>query len=305
MSTVLVVDDSAMDRRFVGELLKDFVGLQVDYAVHGGEAMEKVKQAMPDLVVTDLVMPEMNGLEVVRAMCNDFPQVPVILMTSQGSEEIAVQSLQEGAASYVPKRRLARDLAETVRKVLAVSDRERGHSRLMGCMRKNDCTFVLENDCAMFGPLISYLQEGITQIGLCGDAERTRVGVALEEALANALYHGNLQVSSDLRGEDDEAYHSMIRERIDRPPYRDRRILVRAELSQKRATFVVQDEGAGFDPSGLPDPTDPANLEKVSGRGILLMRTFMDEVAYNEVGNQVTLTKRCPGNNHSPKREEC
>ncbi|MGE0608143.1 MAG: ATP-binding protein, partial [Pirellulales bacterium] len=48
----------------------------------------------------------------------------------------------------------------------------------------------------------------------------------------------------------------------------------------------------GFDPSKLPDPTDPANLEKASGRGLLLMRSFMDEVTYNATGNQITLVKR-------------
>ena len=55
---------------------------------------------------------------------------------------------------------------------------------------------------------------------------------------------------------------------------------------------MVRDEGNGFDPTILPDPTDPANLEKSSGRGILLMRTFMDEVVFNEVGNEVQMLKR-------------
>ena len=50
----------------------------------------------------------------------------------------------------------------------------------------------------------------------------------------------------------------------------------------------------GFDPSLLPDPTQPENLEKVSGRGVLLMRTFMDEVIYNDAGNEVELIKRAP-----------
>ena len=47
------------------------------------------------------------------------------------------------------------------------------------------------------------------------------------------------------------------------------------------------------DPKKLPDPTDPENLEKVSGRGLLLMRTFMDEVSFNSTGNQVTMVKKC------------
>jgi anti-sigma regulatory factor (Ser/Thr protein kinase) len=57
------------------------------------------------------------------------------------------------------------------------------------------------------------------------------------------------------------------------------------------ARFVIRDEGPGFDPHKVPDPTDPENLERESGRGLLLMRSFMDSVAYNPTGNEVTLVK--------------
>ena len=54
-------------------------------------------------------------------------------------------------------------------------------------------------------------------------------------------------------------------------------------------------------PAALPDPTDPTNLENASGRGLLLMRTFMDEVKYNDSGNAVTLTKRRRSKDPKPK----
>ena len=305
MTTVLVVDDSAGDRRLVGELLKDDGDLQVEYAADGAQALAKMERALPDLVVTDLVMPEINGLELVAAVRNSYPLVPVILTTSKGSEEIAVQALKQGAASYVPKRTLAWELLDTVRGVLAVSCRERGHTRLMGCMTKSDCAFALENDYTLFGPLVSYLQEEVTRMGLCDEAERTRIGVALEEALANALYHGNLEVGSRLREEDGRAYCELVERRRLQAPYRARQIHVEATLSRKQASVVVRDEGSGFDPSALPDPTRPGNLEKVSGRGVLLMRTFMDEVIYNELGNAVMLIKRCDPNVGPTKNEDC
>ena len=56
--------------------------------------------------------------------------------------------------------------------------------------------------------------------------------------------------------------------------------------------FTIRDEGPGFNPSALPDPTDPVNVGKISGRGLLLMRTFMDAVNYNEAGNELTIRKR-------------
>ena len=56
--------------------------------------------------------------------------------------------------------------------------------------------------------------------------------------------------------------------------------------------YVIRDEGPGFDPSTLPDPRDPSNLERTAGRGLLLIRTFMDEVTFNKAGNQITMVKR-------------
>ncbi len=63
------------------------------------------------------------------------------------------------------------------------------------------------------------------------------------------------------------------------------------KLARNRAVFVIRDAGPGFDLSALPDPTCLPNLEKSSGRGIFLMRIFMDRVAYNTFGNAVTLVK--------------
>jgi len=63
-------------------------------------------------------------------------------------------------------------------------------------------------------------------------------------------------------------------------------------LTAFQAVFVVRDEGHGFDFGSLPDPTEPENIELASGRGVLLMRSFMDEVMFNEIGNEVTMVKR-------------
>jgi anti-sigma regulatory factor (Ser/Thr protein kinase) len=71
-------------------------------------------------------------------------------------------------------------------------------------------------------------------------------------------------------------------------------VYVTVQITREEARYVVRDEGPGFNPSKLPDPTDPSNLERVSGRGLLLIFTFMDEVKYNATGNEVTMIKRYP-----------
>ena len=114
MPTVLVVDDSPIDRQLVGGLLKQDTDWTVTYAGDGAAALDSIRTSPPDIVVTDLQMPEMTGLELVIAVRKSFAQVPVVLMTGKGSEEIAVEALHAGAASYVPKRALATMLVDTV-----------------------------------------------------------------------------------------------------------------------------------------------------------------------------------------------
>jgi CheY-like chemotaxis protein len=304
MPTVLVVDDSLTDRCLAGGLLTRHEGWEVHYATDGRDALEQIELHLPDLVVTDLNMPELDGLQLVKVIRENYPLVPVILMTAQGSEQIAVQALQSGASSYVPKQRLSSDLEATVQQVLCMSRADRAHVRLMRRLKHQQVRFEIENDQDLISTVVQYLQDAIRGMGLCDDAERVRIGVALQEALVNACFHGNLEVSSSLREVDHRAYYDLAKERSQQLPYRDRRIFISAELSPEEMAIVIRDQGPGFDPSRLPDTTDPANLEKPSGRGLLLMQTFMSEVRYNATGNEVTLIRRRPSRTPREDREE-
>ncbi|HVC92947.1 MAG TPA: response regulator [Pirellulales bacterium] len=293
MPQVLVVDDLAVDRRLAGSLLSRNPDLRIALAASGAEALLHLEESVPDVIVTDLQMPELNGLELVVAVRQRFPLVPVVLMTAYGSEDVAVRALKAGAASYVPKSRLARDLLRTVESVLATAGAQRRDARLMECLAANHWTFELKNDPALLKALADHLHQHVTRLGLCDETGRIRLTIALEEAMANALYHGNLELSSELRQRDGEVFLAAAEERRRESPYRDRTIHVSATLSRAEAVYVVSDDGHGFDPSLVPDPTDPANLEGTSGRGLLLIRTFMDEVRFNERGNEITMIKRC------------
>ena len=88
----------------------------------------------------------------------------------------------------------------------------------------------------------------------------------------------------------------MAEKRRHERPYCDRRVYITSHETRNEAVYIIRDEGPGFDTSKLPDPTDPANLDRCSGRGLLLMRSFMSEVRYNESGNEVTLVRRADRN---------
>ncbi|MFG0333361.1 MAG: ATP-binding protein, partial [Maioricimonas sp. JB049] len=179
-----------------------------------------------------------------------------------------------------------------VRRVLAVAGQQRTVRSLMQRMRRMQCRFVLTHDPAMLTSLVAYLQNLIREMDLFPESDRLRIGVALEEALLNAAYHGNLEVSSELREVDHTRYYALARERSGQSPYCNRSVHVEVDICSEGARYVSRDEGPGFDPGTLPDPTDPSNLDRPCGRGLLLMRTFMDEIRYNKLGNEVTMVKR-------------
>jgi CheY-like chemotaxis protein len=292
MVKVLVVEDSPTQALQIRILLEK-AGFAAVVAGHGREALDLLAQGLPDVVLSDVEMPQMNGLELVEAVRQEDPGLPVVLMTALGTEELAVKALQAGAASYIPKRNLPQKVVSTLESVLAVAHANRREKEVLDSLEQAEFQFVLDNDAALVPPLIAHLENAVVDMRHCDRTELMRVGIALHEALLNAIQHGNLEVSSDLRQHDEERrFRDLVETRRRQPPYRDRRVRVSATLSPREAVYVVADEGPGFDPKTLPDPTDPANLERIGGRGLTLIRTFMDQVDFNERGNRITMKKR-------------
>jgi len=294
MTTVLVVDDSAVDRRLVGGLLEQQPDCKIEYAADGVEAMERAKASLPDVIVTDLRMPRMDGLELVRAVRANHPTVPVILITAFGSETLAVEALKQGAAGYVPKPQISEKLLETVEEVVALARADRNYEKMINCLNRSEFTFFLEleNDPVLIDPLVELVKQSVARIRLCDFTGQLRIGVALKEALLNAIIRGNLEISPEQMHAAQENGVSLIEQRRSQPPYRDRRVIIDVKISTEEAQFVIRDEGPGFDVSSLPDPTESTVGGRKGGRGLSLMLTFMDEVTFNDVGNQVTLVKR-------------
>jgi serine/threonine-protein kinase RsbW len=113
------------------------------------------------------------------------------------------------------------------------------------------------------------IQEEIErQLKECNYSEREifSVKLALEEALVNAIKHGN---------------------QFDR----DKKVHIAYHIRPERIDIHIADEGCGFDPAEVPDPTAVENLERPCGRGLMLMRYYMNEVSFSSSGNSVFMTK--------------
>ena len=138
--------------------------------------------------------------------------------------------------------------------------------------------------------MVALLQQMLRCLPLGDESERVRVGLALEAALSNALFHGNMDTGKEEPRPDEARREELFRERWNQKPWCDRRIRLSAEISRDEARFVVSDDGDGFDTSSV-DP-DVLTLDTTGGRGLPMMFTIMDDVTYNEKGDEVTLIRR-------------
>jgi serine/threonine-protein kinase RsbW len=125
-------------------------------------------------------------------------------------------------------------------------------------------TLELPNDLDAIERVVQELVDRSIAAGFDSDRLRLNFRVSLTEALANAMLYGN---AGDPR----------------------KRVKVEARLSPDRIVVRVTDEGGGFDPAVVPDPTLPENIARPGGRGIFLIRSFMDRVEFNDRGNSITM----------------
>lgn len=176
-----------------------------------------------------------------------------------------IKAFKMGAANYLRLPYNRDELREIVEKTLAYKLRYVDDPRFLPNSHEK-IEFELPSDLALMNGVLEYLQERVARLGLI-KLERSNLFVALDEAFVNAVKHGNKNDPTKL-------------------------VRITAELTPKEASFTVEDEGEGFDIREIPDPCDPANLFRTSGRGVLLIYNIMDEVEYNAQGNRVKMVKR-------------
>lgn len=135
---------------------------------------------------------------------------------------------------------------------------------------------TIENDLAKAAQVVGEIVDYATKAGF-DEPSRFALRLAMDEAFANAIKHGNCNDPT-------------------------RRVSIEYEVTSQRVTISICDEGCGFNPQNVPDPTLDENIERPHGRGVMLMKAYMTTVEYNAQGNCVVMTKdkSCP----LPKRGE-
>ena len=295
MTRLLVVDDSKSELLAIRALLAD-EPYDLVTAEDGRDALSIIAQQAPDIIVTDMLMPNLDGLELIKQLRQIKPQIPVILISEVGSEEISVEALRVGATAFVPKSQIHEEIIGTIEHALELMKTDYSYSDLIDRLDYHEFQFALDNDPSAIGPVVNLMQQMAAGLHPMDDVTRSRIGSAVEQAIHNAMFRGNLALSRQDQQADEEievaGETSLVDKRRKEAPYCNRQVLFRARLAKQSLEFTVRDEGDGFDASERPTAQDPNNLSIEGGRGLVLIHTFMDTVRFNDRGNEITMIKQ-------------
>ncbi|HZE71609.1 MAG TPA: ATP-binding protein [Pyrinomonadaceae bacterium] len=257
---ILIVDNNDELRAILEEVLGT-LGHEVVVTGDREMALAREDLAQFDLIISDLT----EDLETTQPLSELQRRCLLTPVSANGSQPDVVKAFKVGAANYLRLPYNKDDLREIVERTLSYKLKYVDDPTMLAYIHEK-IEFELPSDLSLMNGVLQYLLERVSRLGLI-KPERSNLFIALDEAFVNAVKHGNKSNPQKL-------------------------IRITAELSPKEACFTVEDEGDGFDIQEIPDPCDPANLFKSSGRGVLLIYNIMDEVEYNAQGNRVKMVKR-------------
>ncbi len=298
MAAILLAEDSPTHTALMRSLLEGD-GHTVECVSDGQCAVDLLQNSLPDLVVTDLRMPEMNGQELVQEIVRRFPTLPSVVVTARGSENLAVDALALGAANFVPKNSLRKLLTHVVRQTLRMANADRIYGDFSGQLHRPEFSFTLKNHVDSIEPAVLFVVQALAAATRMNATQRVRVGTAVASAIFNAICYGNLEVKDEdtfvsrlLSG--DESGILDLQVRADLPPYCERSVELKVSVGDNDTRVLVSHDGPGRLTRMTPAPGTPESFELEQCRGLMLMTSFMDDIIFHSDYSEVVMVKQHP-----------
>ncbi len=291
--TILLVDSDQVERTALQNKFSR-AGYRVVSLEKAEDALYLLKnqEVRPDLLISDVLLPKMDGVELLRRVKALDDPLPVLLITGRGNVEDAINALRCGADDFIRKPFNHNDIISSVRSILNRKKEEILAGSFAKFLEYEKSSYVIPNDISLINIVSFQLTRNLVPSGLCSKTTAENISLALKEAVSNAMFHGNLEVSSDIRElEGLKGFNEEIEKRISDPVYKDRKVKIQTEQTPDYVEYSIEDEGKGFNVKSLPDPRDPEYFLRNSGRGLLIIGVHMDSVRWNEKGNCIILRK--------------
>jgi len=234
--SILIVDDEQIIRNVLKRKLESTTSYKVFMADDGVPALELFQRETIDLVVSDLLMKQMNGIELLRKLKALQPQVPVIIITGYGSLDDAIEAIHLGAEDFIKKPFDINDVIETIDKTFRKRAEETDQREIIRFIASEDIKLEIPNNFEHLNVVINYVFSHLRARWLVTDEDLHDVKVCLYEALSNAFEHGNLEIPGDVKTRQletgQQAWREYLLNRLADERYRNRLIHVGLCISE-------------------------------------------------------------------------
>ncbi|MGD8563640.1 MAG: response regulator [Desulfarculaceae bacterium] len=261
---ILVADEDASVRDLLSRFLQK-IGYTVAEAQNGREAVELFQGYTFSLVLCDLNISGFSGLKLLKTIKALNPRVPVVIMGGFGELPVVVDALKSGAENFLPKPLNLTRLPKLIEQSLSLSNLPVQQAPFLPEVRQISYIKV-PSQVDTVPQVIQHISFSAVTAAFAVQDLNNNLKLALVEGITNAMEHGNNWNSA-------------------------KKVIIHSEVTSRILNVSIKDEGNGFDPQELPDPTDGANLLCERGRGVFLMQAIMDEVTFVPPGNEVILRK--------------
>jgi CheY-like chemotaxis protein len=260
MSKVLIVDDEEGVRDIITRYVEQ-AGVSAEAVESAPKALEAMQREIFDVIITDIVMPGMSGFDLIREVSKKHPAIPIIVVTAFGTYDHLMEAMSLGAFNFITKPVKKEHLWRILEKGLRIP---------RFTVEKSKALPYLTHKIELTIPSRLELVEGVSyQIvqaaeaaGFPPKAVSFSIPMTTDELLINAIEHGNRFAE-------------------------EKKVYINAVIDGKKFEILIRDEGSGFDVKGIPADFSPQDLLNERGRGIIIIKHYMDELIYNEKGNEV------------------
>ena len=303
MKKILVVDDDDTMRQLLNVALGK-INFEVLTAENGQAGWEVFEREKPFLVFTDVEMPEMDGLELLRKIKKASPHTIVVVMTSYSSEERVIEVLKLGGDNYLKKPFQISEIHSLANRYKQFSEEKDFFQQAAARVDLLNMNLTLENSLGIASSASKFLAQHLEPFLF--DEDPTTIRLGFFEMLINAIEHGNLEIDYETKTKalHKNEFSKLFEQRRKDPQFIRRRIFVDMEVKQGVCRVNIRDQGKGFDWRRWIKRGKSDSILATHGRGIMMTQLYFDEIVYNEAGNHVTLIKKLKSPASAPEAAE-